>query len=195
MYTEVKSASGIALVPIETRHLSKRRVYLRGEITMELAEELDNQLALLNDASTTAPIDLFISSPGGELDAMMYIYDMITAPECAPIRAHGQGVVASAAALIFAACPFRDLLPGTRMMIHQPLIANSVKGNCTDIHAVSRNLLSARDKMEHLLAKHTGQTIQVIRKKTAQGDCWFSADEAVAFGLADKVSTYGEMLN
>ena len=193
MHVEVKSAGGVSLIPVETRHFSKRRVHLRGEITMESANALDDAVALLNDESTTEPIDLYITSGGGDIEAGRYIYDIITAPGCAPIRAHAQGVAASMAAVIFAAAASRDMLPGTRLMLHQPLLGGPVRGNASDIQAISEELLEARRQMDELLAKHTGRTLEEIREKTGK-DSWFTAQEAVEFGLADRICSYSEMM-
>lgn len=194
MYIEVKSSAGISLIPVETRHFSKRRVHLRGEITMDTANALDDAIALLNDESTTEPIDLYITSGGGDTRAGQYIYDIITSPGCAPIRAHAQGIVASMATVIFAAAASRDLLPGTRLMIHQPLLGGPVQGNATDIRTISEELLATREKMDNLLAKHSGRTLEEVREKTSR-DSWFTAQEAVDFGLADRICTYAEMMN
>ena len=122
MHVEVKSSAGVSLIPVETRHFSKRRVHLRGEITMDAANALDDAIALLNDESTTEPIDLYITSAGGDIEAGRYIYDIITAPGCAPIRAHAQGVAASMAAIIFAAASSRDMLPNTRLMSRSSVV-------------------------------------------------------------------------
>lgn len=193
MHIEVKSSAGVSLIPMETRHFSKRRVHLRGEITMDAANTLDDAIALLNDASTTEPIDLFITSGGGDIEAGRYIYDIITAPGCAPIRAHAQGIAASMAAIIFAASSSRDLLPNTRLMIHQPLLSSPIQGNATDIRTISEELLAVREQMDLLLARHTGRTVEEIREKTSKNS-WFTAREAVDFGLADRICTYSEMM-
>lgn len=193
MHVEVKSSAGVSLIPVETRHFSKRRVHLRGEITMNAANALDDSIALLNDESTTEPIDLYITSAGGDIEAGRYIYDIITAPGCAPIRAHAQGVAASMAAIIFAAASSRDMLPNTRLMIHQPLLGGPIRGNATDIRTISEELLSVREQMDILLAKHTGRTVEEIREKTSK-DSWFTAQEAVDFGLADRICSYSEMM-
>lgn len=193
MHVEVKSSAGISLVPVDTRHFSKRRVHLRGEITMAAANAFDDAIALLNDESTTQPIDLYITSGGGDIDAGRYIYNIITSPGCAPIRAHAQGIAASMAAIIFAAASSRDLLPDTRLMIHQPLLGGPIRGNATDIRTISEELLSVREEMDNLLAKHTGRTVDEIREKTSKNS-WFSAQEAVDFGLADRICNYSEMM-
>lgn len=191
---EVKSSAGISLVPVETRHFARRRIQLRDDITMAAACAFDDAIALLNDESATEPIDLYISSCGGSVDAGLYIYDIITDPACAPIRAHGKGVVASVAALIFAAAPSRDLLPDAKLMIHQPLLGIPVQGNASEIQTISADLLATRDHVDALLAKHTGRTLDEIREKTNR-DSWFTAQDAVAFGLADRVCSYAEMMN
>lgn len=193
MNVEVKSSAGTSLIPIETRHLSNRRVYLRGPITMEGASKLCDQITYLNDLSTDQVIDLYISSGGGDYTAGLLIYDMITDSACAPIHAHAQGIVASMAAIVFAASTYRDILPNTKLMIHQPLLGRPVEGNATDIQTISENLLMARDQIDQLLAKHSNQDLEEIRQKTMR-DTWFTAVEAVNFGLADRVCSYSEMM-
>ena len=193
MHVEVKSSAGISLVPVDTRHFSKRRVHLRGEITIDVANALDDAIALLNDESATQPIDLYITSAGGDIEAGRYIYDIITSPGCAPIRTHAQGIAASMAAIIFAAASSRDLLPNTRLMIHQPLLGGPIRGNATDICRISEGLLSVREQMDNLSAKHTGRTVDEIREKTSKNS-WFTAQQAVDFGLADRICSYSEMM-
>lgn len=194
MQVEVKSSAGTSLIPLQTRHFAKRRVTLRGEINMESACEFSDAIAQLNDASTTEPIDVYISSPGGEVQAGLFLYDIITDPNSAPIRVHGQGLVASIAALIFAAAPYRDLLPNTKMLIHQPLLGNPIRGNASDIRAISEDLLAVRHRIDTLFAQHTGRTLEEVQEKT-NTESYFTAQEAVAFGLADKVSSYADMMH
>ena len=160
---------------------------------MESAYNLDEKISLLNDDSSIEPIDLYITSVGGDVEAGRYIIDMITDPACAPVRAHAQGVVASIAAIIFVSASSKDVLPSSRLMIHQPLLAGPIKGNATDIRTISEDLLSTKNQLDLLLAKHTGRTIEEIREKT-NVDSWFTAKEAVDFGLADRVSSYSEMM-
>lgn len=161
---------------------------------MKLANDFNDVISLLNDQSITEPIDLYITSSGGNVEAGKFIYDIITSPGCAPIHAHAQGIVASMAAVIFAAASSRDILPNTRLMIHQPLLGDSVWGNASDIRIVSENLLAARDQIDALLAKHTGRTVEEIRDKTNR-DSWFTAQEAIDFGLADRICNFSEMMN
>ena len=127
---------------------------------------------------------MFINSPGGEVDSGLALYDVMKGISC-PIRTVCLGIAASMGALLFTAGDKREILPHGRVMIHDPLIS-STGGSALHLQEVSRNLLKTREELCSILARHTGRTLKEIYKKTAQ-DTWFSAEEAVAFGLADRI--------
>ena len=186
MHIQVNSAGGITLVPMETRLMTQRRVFIRGEISMDTACKFCDQIMLLNDQSEAEPIDLYITSPGGDLRAGMLMYDVIHGSR-APIRMFCQGIAYSMAAVLFASGEHgRFLLPHSELMLHEPLLGNAVRGNASSIRSVSEQLLEARDKLNRLLSDHTGRTEQEI-EEACRYDHFFSAEECVAFGLADAI--------
>lgn len=193
MHTQVKTANGIALIPLETRHLAKRRVLIKGKIDMEAACEFADKIMLLNDESREEPIDVYITSGGGEIRAGMMMYDVVQSSP-APVRMFCRGVAHSMAAVLFACGRHgRYLLPNSELMLHEPLLGNAVRGNVTSIRTISDELMQVNAQMNELLAKHTGKTLEEIEKATSY-DHFFTAEESVEFGLADAVINFEQMM-
>lgn len=186
MHIQVKSANGVSLVPMETRHFAARRIFIRGEISMESACAFADKLMLLCDSSADDPIDLYITSTGGDVRAGMLMYDAIQACS-APIRMFCQGIAYSMAAVIFASGRHgRFMMPHSELMLHEPLVSNAVHGNATSIRNLSQELLAVRSRLNRLLAHHTGKTEEEIEAASSY-DHFFNAEESVAFGLADAI--------
>lgn len=192
MVTQVRSAAGLHLIPIQTVHLDKRRIFVEGQITMELACEFADQVMLLCDQSHE-PIHVFINSPGGEVKAGLMIYDVMQSSP-APIRMYCRGIAYSMAALLFASGSHgRFLLPNSELMLHEPLLGSGVQGSASSIKSVADGILAVREKLNGILAAHTGKTPEEIGQATAY-DHFFSAQESVAFGLADGIIGYDRMM-
>lgn len=192
MYVQVKTAGGCNLVPMQTLQLSKRRVYIRGEITMESACRLADQVMLLNDESTSEHIDLFITSPGGDVRAGMLMYDIIHSSG-APIRMYCLGEAYSMAAFLFASgTNGRFMLFNSELMLHEPLLGNAVRGNVSSVRAMSEELIAVSRKLNQMLSLHTGRTVEEIEEACGY-DHFFTAQESVDFGLADGVCDYSLM--
>ena len=128
---------------------------------------------------------MYINSPGGEVSSGLALYDVMKAVKC-PIRTVCVGTAASMAAVLFASGSERDMLPHARIMIHDPLIIGGAGGSALAMKRLSDDLLRTREIMCGILAEHTGRTLEEIYEKTAS-DSFFYADEAIKFGLADKV--------
>lgn len=192
MYVEVKSANGISLIPMETMHLTKRRIFIQGEITMEKACDFADKVMLLNDQSTDAFIDVIVTSGGGEVQAGLMMYDVIQT-SAAPIRMFCRGQAYSMAAVLFASGKHgRYILPNSKLMLHEPLLGNAVRGNVSSIRALSEELTEIRSQINALLAKHTGKTEKEIEEACAY-DHFFLAQECVEFGLADEIVGFEKM--
>lgn len=192
MVTQVRTAAGLQLVPIQAVHLDKRRVFVEGQITMASASEFADQVMLLCDRSPE-PIHVFINSPGGEVKAGLLMYDVICSSP-APIRMYCRGIAYSMAALLFASGSHgRYLLPNSELMLHEPLLTGGLQGSASSIKSVSDGILAIRSKLNAILARHTGKTVEQINEATAY-DHYFSAQESVDFGLADGIADYGQML-
>ncbi len=193
MYAQVKTSGGINLVPLETRLLGERKVFIEGEINQERACEFAKQIMLLCREDAVKTIDVIINSPGGEISAGMLMYDCIQGCT-APIRMFCMGSAYSMAAVLFACGSHgRYMLPHSELMIHEPLLASRIGGNASSIRSISESLMETRRKMNQLLAAHTGRTEQEI-EEAAGYDHYFNAQESVEFGLADEVAGFEKMM-
>lgn len=186
MNVQVKTSGGITLVPMETRLLANRKVFIEGEINHETACNFMKKIMTLTTEDNSASIDVLINSPGGEISAGMLMYDIIQASKC-PIRMFCVGSAYSMGALLFASGRHgRYMLPNSELMLHEPLLGNRVGGNASSIRSISDSLLETRKKMNGILAKHTGRSEEEIEKATGY-DHYFSPEESVDFGLCDKI--------
>lgn len=185
---EVESAHGVREVSLDTRHLMKRRIFLNGEINEDTANDFLSQMLYLEQESRD-PVTIYINSPGGSVNAGLVIYDCIQASEL-EINMVCAGTAASMAAIIFAGGQKerRFILPHSKVMIHEPLLAGGVGGSATSIKNISDSILETREIVNGILAKHTGKTVKEINKATSF-DNYMNAEEAIKFGLCDKVTT------
>lgn len=160
-------------------------ITLEGEITPELANSIVKQLLLL--AKKEKEIRLFINSPGGAVNAGMLIYDVLQSIEC-PLSIYVTGLAASMAAII--ACGGqkgkRFILPHSKMMVHEPLLGNSVTGSTSTIRNISDSLMKTSALTNGIISKHTGKTLEEVEQACSY-DHFFDAEEAVDFGLVDCV--------
>ena len=192
MYIQVKSNQGITTMALETRLMASRRIFIEGEIDEQAACQFVKQLMALNEESTE-PIHVFVNSGGGELNSGMLMYDAIQSSG-APIRLYCMGKAYSMAAILFASGQHgRYMLPHSKLMLHEPLIPYGVGGKSSSIQTISDSLLQVKAEMEELLSKHTGKSVKEISRIT-KTDCFFTADEAVACGLADGVKDLAAMM-
>jgi len=171
--------------------LKTRNILLSGEINKELAERVVRQLIILEDQGED-PIKVFIDSPGGDADAGYAIFDMMrfVKPEVITI---GMGLVASAGAIILLAAPKerRFGLPNSHYLIHQPL--SGMRGVATEIEIHARELDKLSKKINRLIADETGQKLDKVEKDTDR-DYWMSADEALSYGLIDRIVKHRDEL-
>ena len=145
------------------------------------------QLLYLESQDTEKDISLYINSPGGSITAGMAIYDTMQYIKC-DVSTICIGMAASMGAFLLTAgaAGKRFALPNSEIMIHQPLISGGLSGQCTDIKIHSDHLVRTRQKMNEMLAKHTGQPLEKIETDTER-DNYMTAEEAQAYGLIDKV--------
>lgn len=190
METQIKTANGIFRIPLDTVHLGKRRLFINGEISMPTACDFCDKVMHLNDLSNE-PIDLFISSYGGEVQAGLLMYDVIQSSP-APIRMYCRGAAYSMAAILFASGKHgRFILPNSKLMLHEPLLNNGVQGSASSIKSISEGIMAIRSKLNNILALHTGRSIEEIEAVTCN-DHFFTAEESVDFGLADKIINFSD---
>lgn len=182
---EIESARGTREVSLMTRSFMDRRIFILGSIDFETASKFMLQMLYLQ--KTDEPIEIIINSPGGEVDAGLLIYDLIQSCDN-EVNIYCTGMAASMAAIILAGGTKgrRYILPHSKTMIHEPLIAGGVGGSATSIRNISDRILEIRKITNQILAKHTGKTIEEIDNATAY-DNIMNAEEAVEFGLCDKV--------
>ncbi|MEX0970476.1 MAG: ATP-dependent Clp protease proteolytic subunit [Paracoccaceae bacterium] len=170
--------------PVERLFFKSRTVIVTGPINDKLASRtVTHLLALAEDSD--APINMFISSPGGHVESGDMVHDMIKFIR-PTVRTIGSGWVASAGALIFvgAALENRFCLPNTRFLLHQP--SGGIGGSASDIQIQAEQIRQMSERFHKLFAEATGQTAERIAQDTKR-DFWLNTDEALKYGLLGKV--------
>jgi len=178
--------AGIFHVSIQEIMLQNRQVECLGSITAEAVNDIISQLLYLDSNAPGEEITLFINSPGGEVSSGLALYDVMQMIS-SPVRTVCVGMAASMAAVLFAAGREREILPHARVMIHDPLITQT-GGSALSLKSISDDLMKTRTTTAEILARHCGRTLEEIYAKTA-ADTYFSAEESVSFGLADRIIT------
>ena len=186
-YVVDQTSSGERSYDIFSRLLEDRIIFLTGEITTELANTIIAQLLFLEGKDSEKDIMLYINSPGGIVDAGLAILDTINYIKC-NVSTICVGMSASMSAVLLACGTKgkRYALPNSRIMIHQPL--GGAQGQASDIKIQAEEILKMRDKLNKILAEKTGKTLSQIEKDTNR-DYYMTADEALSYGLIDKVLT------
>lgn len=171
---------------LESRLLRQRKVLIFGAINDKVARDVTGRLlAMANEGE--GPIDVYVNSPGGHVESGDTIHDMIRfVRDLVPVRLIGTGWVASAGALIFLAGERenRVCLPNTRFLLHQPM--GGVRGPATDIDIEAREIIKMRERINHIIARETGQRFDKVVEDTDR-NYWMSAEEAVAYGMCDRI--------
>ena len=170
---------------IYSRLLKDRIIFLQGEVDDDSANLIVAQMLFLQFDDPKADIHLYINSPGGSVTAGMGIYDTMQFLEC-PINTYCMGICASGAAVLLAAGTKgkRFALPHSKIMVHQPW--GQVGGQVSDIEIQANEILKDRERLNKILAKHTGRPMEQIEMETER-DRYFTAAEAKEFGLVDDV--------
>jgi ATP-dependent Clp protease, protease subunit len=180
-----QSARGERAYDIYSRLLKERVVFCVGPIDDYMANVIVAQLLFLESENPDKDINLYINSPGGHVTAGMAIYDtMQFVKPSVSTMCIGQAASMGAVLLAAGAAGKRYCLPNSRVMIHQPLGGYSGQASDIDIHA--REILLIRDKLNRILASHTGQPLDRIARDTDR-DYFLSADDARAYGVVDAV--------
>jgi len=165
--------------------LENRIVFLIGEISYQRAAEVIMKILYLDNLKRDSEISLYINSPGGSVDDTMAIYDTIRFVS-SPVATYCIGRAQSGAAVILAAGTKgkRYALPHAKVMLHQPW--GGVSGQAADIKIQAEEILRAKNMINEILAKHTGQPIEKIAAETER-DRYMTAKEACEYGLIDEV--------
>ena len=179
-----QSARGERAYDIYSRLLKERVVFAVGEIEDQMANLIVAQLLFLESENPEKDIAIYINSPGGSVSAGLAIYDTMQfiKPDVSTICI---GMAASMGAVLLAggAKGKRFMLPNSRVMIHQP--SGGFRGQQTDIGIQAREILIIRERLNLILAEHTGQSVQKIQEDTER-DTFMDAPTAIAYGLIDK---------
>ena len=172
---------------IYSRLLKDRIIFLGEEVTDVSASIIVAQLLYLESEDPGKDISLYINSPGGSVSAGLAIYDTMNYIKC-DVSTICIGMAASMGAFLLAggAKGKRFALPNSEVMIHQP--SGGAQGQATEIKIVAEKILKTRKKLNEILAANTGQPLEVIERDTER-DNYMTAEEAMAYGLIDKVIT------
>lgn len=181
-----QSGRGERAYDIYSRLLKERIVFMVGPVTDESANLVVAQLLFLESENPDKDIYLYINSPGGSVTAGLSIYDTMNfiKPDVATLCL-GQAASMGAFLLSAGAKGKRFALPNSRIMIHQPLLGG-LSGQASDIEIHAKELLKIKQKLNQLMAEHTGKPLSDLEKDTDR-DNFMSADEAAKYGLVDKV--------
>ena len=183
-----QSGRGERAYDIYSRLLKERVIFLVGPVNDHTANLVVAQLLFLESENPDKDISLYINSPGGSVSAGLAIFDTMRfiKPDVSTLCT---GLAASMGAFLLSAGAKgkRFSLPNSRIMIHQPL--GGAQGQATDIEIQAREILYLRERLNNILAEKTGQSIEQIQKDTDR-DNFMSADQAVDYGMIDKVLTH-----
>jgi ATP-dependent Clp protease protease subunit len=180
-----QTARGERSYDIYSRLLKERVIFLVGAVEDHMANLVVAQLLFLESENPDKDIHIYINSPGGSVSAGLAIYDTMQfiRPDVSTMCV-GQAASMGALLLTGGQTGKRFCLPNSRMLIHQPL--GGFQGQATDIEIHAKEILLLRDRLNQIMAQHTGQPLEKIEQGTER-DNFMSGEEAVAFGLIDTV--------
>jgi ATP-dependent Clp protease protease subunit len=180
-----QTARGERSYDIYSRLLKERVIFVVGEVEDHMANLVVAQLLFLESDNPDKDIALYINTPGGSVTAGLAIYDTMQfiKPDVSTICV---GLAASMGAVLLAggASGKRHSLPNSKIMIHQP--SGGYRGQASDIDIQAREVLETKERLNRILARHTGQTVERI-KVDSDRDNFMSAEAAVAYGMIDRV--------
>lgn len=172
---------------IEHSLLKRRRIFLSNAVDQDSAKEIIRKLWYLEWEDSGKPILFVINSPGGAVDSGFAIYDQIKLLK-SPVYTLVTGLAASMGSLLSIVAPKgkRFATPLARIMIHQPLVSGIIKGQATDLDIQAKEMLKTRDLIVSIYSDATGKDKEVIAKAIDR-DNWMTPEEAIEFGLLDKI--------
>lgn len=181
---EKKSKRGRGL---EDKLLEARTLIIAEEVSDTLYRRVATMLTLLERKDRKAPITAFINSPGGSADSGFAIFDLFRFSPC-PITTVANGVVASAAVLIFLGAPQgrRVSMPNARFLLHQP--STAARGQASDIDITAKEISKLRRRYNEIVSEATGKTLEVVEKDSDR-DFWLTAQEAHEYKLVNRILT------
>ncbi len=180
-----KSQYGERAYDIYSRLLKERIIFLGGPIDDVVANSVIAQLLFLDHEDTKKDIQIYLNTPGGSVSAGLAIYDTMQHVK-SPVSTICVGMAASMGSALLAAGAKgkRFILPNAEVMLHQ--IMGGVEGQASDIEISAKHILKLKDRLNHILVKHTGQKIDKIVKDTDR-DYWMTPEEAKQYGLVDEI--------
>lgn len=173
----------VATMDVFSRLMMDRIIFIGTEIDNDVANVIQAQLLYLQSLDDKADISLYLNTPGGIVSAGLGIYDtmQIISPKVNTICT---GLAASMGSILLAAGENRSILPHARVMIHQPL--GGISGQASDILIEAEEIRKCRDELCNILSEHTKQSFDKVFQDMDR-DHWFTAQEAVDYGLVDKI--------
>jgi len=181
-----KGGTPVAML-IQKKFLEQRKIFLWGAVTDETAKDLCEKLLYLESAAPGKDITFYLNSPGGSITAGMAIFDTMRLVT-SPITVVVTGMAASMGSILLcgAAKGRRLLYPHSRVLIHQPLISGRMIGPASDINIQAKEMEKLRAELNQILATASGQPLEHINRDTDR-DFYLNAEEAIAYGLADRI--------
>ena len=184
----VKKNAPVAML-IQRKFLEQRKIFLWGAVTDESAKDITEKLLYLESDAPGKDIIFYVNSPGGSITAGMAIYDTMKLIS-SPISVVVTGMAASMGSILLcgASKGRRLLYPHSRVLIHQPLISGRMIGPASDINIQAKEMEKLRKELNLILANSSGQPLDRIDRDTDR-DFYLNAQEAIDYGLADKIVT------
>ncbi len=181
-----KGGAPVAML-IQKKFLEQRKIFLWGAVTDETAKDITEKLLYLETIAPGKEITFYINSPGGSITAGMAVYDTMKLVT-SPITVVVTGMAASMGSILLSGAPKgrRLLYPHSRVLIHQPLISGRMIGPASDINIQAKEMEKLRAELNQILATASGQPIEIINRDTDR-DFYLNAQEAIAYGLADRI--------
>ena len=188
-----QTSKGERSYDIYSRLLEDRIIFISGEITDETANSVVAQLIYLEGNDPEKDIAVYINSPGGSVSAGMAIYDTMNYVKC-DVSTICVGLAASMGAFLLASGTKgkRFALPNSEIMIHQPL--GGAQGQASDIEIRAKQILRIKENINKILSERTGQSLEKVSKDTDR-DFYMTAEEALKYGLVDKIFTTRKQVN
>jgi ATP-dependent Clp protease protease subunit len=182
----VKKNAPVAML-IQKKFLDARKIFLWGAVTDESAKDITEKLLYLETVAPGKDITFYINSPGGSITAGMAIYDTMQLVT-SPITVVVTGMAASMGSILLSGAKKgrRLLYPHSRVLIHQPLISGRMIGPASDINIQAKEMEKLRQELNQILATASGQPLERINRDTDR-DFYLNAQEAIDYGLADKI--------
>jgi len=189
-YVIEKSGREERAMDIYSRLLKDRIIFLGSAINDEVANSVVAQLLFLQSEDSKADVNLYLNSPGGSVTAGLAIYDTMQFINC-DVATYCIGQCASMGAVLLTAgaAGKRQALPNSRILIHQPLAG--MEGTAEDIMIHAKEFAKIKERLNNILLKHTGQSLETIEKDTDR-DRFMAPEEALEYGLIDKVIEHVE---